>query len=83
MKKYELKKPIKSNDGSILKHLDLKEEEDVSGAELFSKMNIENPQDTSGVIAYLTGLSTKEVYQIKPCDYVGLVEHQGNLIQGD
>lgn len=82
MKKYSLKKPITKDDGSIAKALDLKEEIDVSGAELFSKMNLENPQDTSGVIAYLTGLSTKEVYQIKPCDYIGLVEHQGNLIQG-
>ena len=43
---------------------------------------MENTSDTSGVIAYLTGLSTKEVYSVKPVDYIGLVQHQGNLIQG-
>lgn len=79
MKKFKLKKPIKSDSGEILNELDLKEEEDVTGVELFDVVDAES-KSQKDVIAYLTGLSTKEIYQIKPRDYAVLLEHVGKIL---
>lgn len=79
MVKFKLEKPIKSDEGEILKELDLKEEDDICGAELFEVVDPESKAQAD-VIALLTGLSTKEVYQIKPKDYAKLLEHVGKIL---
>lgn len=62
-----------------VKSIKVLKEDEVVGAELFAHVETES-KNQIGVLGYLTGLSTAELYQLNAKDYAKLMTYMGKLM---